>query len=145
MFAALDNNGVDIYAACDDAAGSSLAPDKVANTTAATDDATSKYGATDTSAGSSEILYPTADTSATSEREHTLSMYFWRVFVHLVSCLFVCVCVCVCVCLVVCLFFFVFGWRFLVWWFGGEMNGGDLFIIYTYLVCYAHGYSCSVL
>ena len=99
MFAVLDNNSVDIYAARVYAAGSSLAPDKVANTTAATDDATSKYGAT---AGSSEVLYPTADTSATSEREHTLSMYFWRVFVHLVSCLFVCVCIYVYVC--VCVF-----------------------------------------
>ena len=97
MFAVLDNNSVDIYAARVYAAGSSLAPDKVANTTAATDDATSKYGAT---AGSSEVLYPTADTSATSE--HTLSMYFWRVFVHLVSCLFVCVCIYVYVC--VCVF-----------------------------------------
>ena len=53
-----------IYAAHDDAAGSSLAPDKVA---AATDEVRSKYGATDISTGSSEVPYPTTGTCTSTK------------------------------------------------------------------------------
>ena len=48
-----------IYAAHDDAVGSSLAPDKVA---AATDEVRSKYEATGFSTGTSEVPYPTTGT-----------------------------------------------------------------------------------
>ena len=59
----LGSHSVDIYAAHDDAAGgSSLAPDKVASITAATDDVRSKYEATGFSTGTSEVPYPTAGT-----------------------------------------------------------------------------------
>ena len=58
----LGSHSVHIYAAHDDAAGSSLAPDKVANTTAATDEVRSKYGATGFSTGTSEVPYPTTGT-----------------------------------------------------------------------------------
>ena len=56
------HNSVYIYAAHDDVAGTSLAPDKVASTTAATDDARSKYGATGISIATSEVPYTTAGT-----------------------------------------------------------------------------------
>ena len=58
----LGSHSVDIYAAHDDAAGSSLAPDKVVSITAATDDVRSKYGGTGFSTGTSEVPYPTAGT-----------------------------------------------------------------------------------
>ena len=58
----LGSHSVHIYAAHDDAAGSSLAPDKVASTTTATDDVRSKYEATGFSTGTSEVPYPTAGT-----------------------------------------------------------------------------------
>ena len=79
------HNSVHIYAANDDAAGPSL--DKVANTTAATDEVRSKYGEKDISTGTSEVPYPTTGTYL-YKNVHTLSIVLWRVFVmfSLVSC-----------------------------------------------------------
>ena len=54
------HNSVHIYAANDDAAGPSL--DRVANTTATTDEVRSKYGEKDISTGTSEVPYPTTGT-----------------------------------------------------------------------------------
>ena len=65
----LGSHSVDIYAAHDDAAGFSLAPDKVASTTAATDDVRSKYEATGFSTETSEVPYPTAGTSTNRKCE----------------------------------------------------------------------------
>ena len=70
----LGSHSVHIYAAHDDAAGSSLAPDKVASTT---DDVRSKYGARDISTGTFDVPYPTAGTSTNRKCERIV---LWKVF-----------------------------------------------------------------